>query len=157
MLEAILGVLGTVAAAIIGGVVALRTRGPRFEKPELVDVAFSRTTGQETPATGDVAVSRLTDRLNQCVLDVKLRNPGEQPIFVVRATLEITDTRTLPEWPVPDPGHYGTATEVVSAVSTASRFGLASTPGNGPSRPAWTSMRSTDWCSASATAKRRTI
>lgn len=115
MLEAILGVAGTIVAAVIGGFVVIRTRGPRFVKPELVDVAFAPAARVDTAATDDVDVAASTPDHGYCVLDVKLRNPGEQPVFVVRAALEILDALVIPRWQVPDIASYITATEIVSA------------------------------------------
>ncbi|NIJ14291.1 hypothetical protein FHU38_004635 [Saccharomonospora amisosensis] len=115
MLEAILGVAGTIVAAVIGGFVVIRTRGPRFVKPELVDVAFAPSSVADTAATDEVEVRGETPGHGYCVLDVKLRNPGEQPVFVVRAALEILNARVVPRWKVPDIAHYITATEMVSA------------------------------------------
>ena len=115
MVQAIVGVLGTLIAALIGAAVALRTRGPRFVKPELVDVSFTRSIDVD-PAADSVAVSLRSDPKGQIpVLDVKLRNPGEQPIFVIRALLEIIDAQVLPAVAPPvAPKHEITATEIVS-------------------------------------------
>jgi hypothetical protein len=96
MLEALVGFVGTIVAALIGGFVALRSRGPRFVKPELVDVSFTSGLAHEGNGTAPVPVSMRDDTDGTVILDVKLRNPGAQPIFVVRAVLEIVEAHTVP-------------------------------------------------------------
>lgn len=118
MFEVVVGTVGGLIAALIGALVALRTHKPSLAKLELVDVTLTRDLEIDSSKTGgELAVSVRSDLTN--TIDVKLRNPGAQPIFVKRAHLEIVDIQRLPNL---SPPHWAnqrdpiTATAIVSEV-----------------------------------------
>ncbi|WP_145886121.1 tetratricopeptide repeat protein [Streptomyces sp. BK340] len=82
MLATVLGLIGGIAAAIIGAWAALRARRLPKSQVELVDVAIA-------PPSGSVSDSSLGPRDMSPVLDVKVRNTGGQSAVLKRLVVRV--------------------------------------------------------------------